>query len=236
MSQARLKFPDDIRVIYTAAWRYRLPLFRMVIVASLVFVGMGMIFPFPSTEQLTEDNLLAWAQQAFWTVLVLQSLIMPLLIAVTSLGLLDVLRSGSFRPRLYLDRLWDRLLPLSAVLLISAIAVGVGYQFLYIPGYILSFFVMYAPLLVIIDGRRVGESLKLSFAAVGRNFWQIIFISIAVFMPVMVVSLAISGIVAVSGGALQIFLTFAVTVLSIGLSTSFHTLTYMRLFPQRQRA
>ncbi len=233
MSQARLKFPDDIRVIFTAAWRYRMPLVRMVVIASLVFVALGTIFPFPSTEQVTEENLLAWIQQAFWVVLVLQALAMPFLVAVTSLGLLDVMRSGHYRPRFYLSRLWDRLLPLTAVLVISAVIVGVGYQFFVLPGYILSFFVMYAPMLVLVDGHRVGESLKLSFAVVGRNFWPILLIMFAVFLPVVTVSLGLSGVLAASTGALQVVLTFVITALNIALATSFHALTYMRLFPHR---
>ncbi len=237
MSKGGLQFPGDVGVILRATWRYRQPLFKMCSVAAVAYIIVSLIFPIqfqPDESKPVELGELLGALDPFMG---LYFLAQPFLIAVLSLGLHDVMTSGRYRPRAYLQRLWDRLLPLTGVLLLSFVAIYfAGRIFLIIPSFVLSFLLMFAPLAVLIDGAGIRESLGLSLRRAGGNFWSLLFIAVGAMLPVVVLQLMILMLSAATGSAMLLLLGMAVgMVVNLAVSTSIHTLAYMRLFTKQGR-
>lgn len=209
-------------------WRLLAP---ASLVASGLFIGVAMIFPTPELfmepSELSNAELLRFIVTIFGLYLGL----IPFLTACLSLVFFDVLKEGRYRPRAYLARIWDRLLPLLAVVVINAVIIGLLSVLAFaIPGYIAWFLLMFAPILVLVEGRDTLGSLKASVKLASRGFFGLVGFSILLFVPVVFITVALFMLAASLGNPLLLLvLVLFWLVIQLAVSAALHTFSYLRL-------
>lgn len=233
MTAARPTFDmkKDPALIYQFLIKNRRAVAPASLVAGGLFIGISMIFPTPELFMEAETLPLQDFVGLLMKVLGLYLGLLPFLTAGVSLVVFDVLKHGRYRPRYYMDRIWERLLPLIAVTLVNAVVVGLLMVLAFgIPGYIAWFLLMFAPLLVLVEGRGVFDSLKGSVKLAARNFLGLVGLSILLFVPVVFISVALFVLTAGLGQPLLLFvMVLAWLVVQIAVSAALHTFTYLRL-------
>lgn len=87
----------------------------------------------------------------------------------------------------YISIVWNRKWKIIGVYLLTALIVMVGFIFLIIPGIILSFFLIFAPFILILEKKSITESIMESFRLVKNNFWDVLVRHLVIYFAFMAV-------------------------------------------------
>ncbi len=239
----------DVGLVYRFLFTNLRRLLPAAIIVSGVYLLVEMIFPapFPQMDVRTPDPV-EWREFLLPFVGVYLGFL-PLLTASLSLVVFDMLKNDRYRPRAYLDRIWERLLPLVGVVAASSLIVSLPAIFAFsLPPQIASllllfaalllslgpFLFMFAPLMVLVEGRGVLESLKGSVMLAKKAFVGLVIFSIFLFLAFFALSIPIIMV------PLLPWLSFLAPVAAlvlhiaqISLSAALHAFAYVRLSADR---
>ncbi|HBC39726.1 MAG: hypothetical protein UU40_C0004G0030 [Candidatus Uhrbacteria bacterium GW2011_GWD2_41_121] len=142
---------------------------------------------------------------------------------VTGWVMISLIQSSAFvienkkvDTRIISAKSWSCIAPLLLLLLLSLIMTSVGFVLLVIPGIVISVYLTFSTVILVLENASVVESIKKSFALITGRFWQIfvrLYIStIILLVPYMAAYIIIVLLLALLGG-------FDITALFLSPST-----------------